>query len=75
MECNLRTGQFMEFSPKSGRFIESKRLIHGVQITNWPIYGVTPKKWLIHVEQVANLWGAIYELANSWSAAQKVVDS
>ena len=65
----------MEFSPRSGRFIKSKRLIHGVQSTNWPIQGVQPKKWSIYVEQVADSRGAIYELPNSWSEGQEVVDS
>ena len=55
--------------------MENKWLILGVQSTNYPIHGMQPKKWSIHIEQVANSWGAIYELASTLSAAQEVVDS
>ena len=41
----------MGCSLRSGRFIESK----------WPIHGVQPKKWSIHAEQVADSCGATYE--------------
>ena len=37
-------------------------------------YKVQPTNWPINKEQVAESWGAVYEVANSLSTAQEVVD-